>query len=80
MYTLISYVELAPEGVSILKDKVSRIFPTDESEIQEPGKHVSKLPIKYLHIECLGMHHIKTQGVSRGGPLYCQDVTPHSMC
>lgn len=39
MYTLIAYVELAPDGVSILKDQVSRIFPTDDSEAQEPGKH-----------------------------------------
>ncbi|XP_034241741.1 glycogen debranching enzyme isoform X2 [Thrips palmi] len=39
MYTLISYIDLAPDGVSILKDKVSRIFPKDDSEPQEPGKH-----------------------------------------
>ncbi|XP_026277583.1 glycogen debranching enzyme isoform X2 [Frankliniella occidentalis] len=39
MYTLKTYVEMAPDGVSILKDTVSRIFPTDDSEAQEPGKH-----------------------------------------
>lgn len=35
------YCKLAPEGHSILKDKVSRLYPDDESEPQKPGTHVS---------------------------------------
>lgn len=32
---------IAPEGHHILKDKVSRLFPADDSTAQEPGRHVS---------------------------------------
>lgn len=37
------YVTIAPEGHHILKDKVSRLFPTDDSTPQEPGRHVSSV-------------------------------------
>ncbi|KAF5274002.1 hypothetical protein FQA39_LY01117 [Lamprigera yunnana] len=33
------YVEEVPGGINILSDKVSRIYPTDDSSPQEAGKH-----------------------------------------
>lgn len=35
------YCKLAPNGNTILKDKVSRLYPTDESEMLKPGEVVS---------------------------------------
>ncbi|XP_069703236.1 glycogen debranching enzyme isoform X2 [Periplaneta americana] len=38
LYCIQSYVQEAPDGESILADKVSRIFPTDDSPPQPPGE------------------------------------------
>lgn len=37
LYCIKCYVEDAPNGISILSDKISRIFPSDDSDPQEPG-------------------------------------------
>lgn len=37
LYSIRDYVNEAPKGKDILKEKVSRLFPTDESEAQAPG-------------------------------------------
>ncbi|XP_076266629.1 glycogen debranching enzyme isoform X2 [Rhynchophorus ferrugineus] len=37
LYCIKSYCEEVPNGIQILSDKVSRIFPTDESTAQPPG-------------------------------------------
>ncbi|KAL9916549.1 glycogen debranching enzyme isoform 1-T3 [Glossina fuscipes fuscipes] len=38
LFSIKQYVEQAPQGAKILKDKVSRIFPYDDSEAHGPGK------------------------------------------
>ncbi|XP_050499688.1 glycogen debranching enzyme isoform X2 [Diabrotica virgifera virgifera] len=37
LYCIKEYVNEAPEGIKILSDKVSRIFPTDDATNQPPG-------------------------------------------
>ncbi|XP_057653349.1 glycogen debranching enzyme isoform X2 [Diorhabda carinulata] len=37
LYCIKEYVNEAPNGIEILSDKVSRIFPTDEAQNQPPG-------------------------------------------
>ncbi|KAK4875160.1 hypothetical protein RN001_011582 [Aquatica leii] len=39
LHCIKSYVEEAPNGIEILKDSVSRIYPTDDSPALEPGVH-----------------------------------------
>lgn len=43
LYCIQQYITEVPNGVAILKEKVSRLFPTDDSEPQTPGKYVSKI-------------------------------------
>lgn len=33
LYTIKSYVSMAPNGVNILTEKVNRLYPTDDSDI-----------------------------------------------
>ncbi|XP_044753239.1 glycogen debranching enzyme [Coccinella septempunctata] len=37
LYCIKCYTEEVPDGIKILEDKVSRIFPTDDSPPQQPG-------------------------------------------
>ncbi|KAF5292269.1 hypothetical protein FQR65_LT11232 [Abscondita terminalis] len=39
LYCIKCYAEEAPNGIDILKDRVSRIYPTDDSPALEPGVH-----------------------------------------
>lgn len=39
--TVNRYVEVVPNGHTILQDKVSRLFPKDDSDAQQPGAVVS---------------------------------------
>ena len=39
------YCKLVPEGEHILQDKVSRLYPTPESDPQPPGAYVSLINI-----------------------------------
>lgn len=48
LYCIQSYVEEVPNGCVILKDKVSRIFPTDDSQAVDPGVKVSKHLLLYM--------------------------------
>lgn len=41
LYSIRQYVLEAPNGKQLLNDTVSRLFPTDDSEPQLPGKFVS---------------------------------------
>lgn len=43
LHCIKSYVEDAPDGLSLLEDTVSRIFPTDDSPNQPPGAVEQKL-------------------------------------
>ncbi len=36
---ILSYIDEAPEGAAILKDRVSRLFPHDEDPPLPPGQH-----------------------------------------
>ncbi|XP_058825624.1 glycogen debranching enzyme isoform X2 [Topomyia yanbarensis] len=38
LYTIQQYAEETPNGRAILKDKVSRLYPTDDSEAKQPGE------------------------------------------
>lgn len=41
LYAIKQYVEEAPNGSEILHEKVSRLFPTDDSEARKPGEYVN---------------------------------------
>lgn len=41
LYCVRQYVEEAPNGKNILKDQVSRLYPTDDSDAKMPGECVS---------------------------------------
>lgn len=47
LYCIQSYVKEAPDGVSILRDPVSRIFPSDDSPPVPVGEVVSLLKDYY---------------------------------
>lgn len=54
MHCIKEYVEEAPNGVAILADKVSRIFPTDESQPQSAG--AVDQPLHDVIQEALNVH------------------------
>jgi len=39
LYSIQKYVQMVPEGFRILKDKVSRMYPTDDAFPHESGRH-----------------------------------------
>ena len=39
---------MAPDGAKILKDRVSRMYPTDDVDPQPAGKKVCALVIPYM--------------------------------
>jgi len=54
------YVNIVPDGISLLQDIVSRLYPTDESEAQKPDSCVSRTLIYWHNISIddvnLGAH------------------------
>lgn len=54
LYCIKCYVEEAPNGVNFLSDKVSRIFPSDDSPALEPG--VEDQPLYEVMQESLRTH------------------------
>lgn len=46
MHSIKQYVTEVPNGYNILNEKVSRIFPTDDSEPRKPGEVVSLFKMK----------------------------------
>lgn len=46
LYSIRDYVNEAPNGKAILNEKVSRLFPTDDSEPQAPGVCVSYISLR----------------------------------
>nr|XP_012233838.1 PREDICTED: glycogen debranching enzyme isoform X2 [Linepithema humile] len=54
LYTIKCYVEEAPNGLNILSDKVSRLFPTDDSPALPAGEHDQ--PLHEVIQEALTVH------------------------
>ena len=54
MYCIVCYVTEVPEGHKILKDKVSRLYPSDDCEMQGPG--VCDQPLEDVVQEALQRH------------------------
>lgn len=53
LYTIQCYCQEVPEGLKILSDKVSRLFPTDDSSALPAGQVVCLKMIKKLFISIL---------------------------
>lgn len=51
------YCSIVPDGLNILSDPVSRIFPSDCSEPQPPGKTVSKVTFAVISASCFTAKH-----------------------
>lgn len=54
LYCIKCYVQEVPNGEAILNDKVSRIFPTDDSPAQQPG--VTEQSLQDVMQEALTRH------------------------
>ena len=54
LYSIKCYVESSEDGIGILKDSVSRLFPTDDSPAQDVG--VCEQPLHDVMQESLNVH------------------------
>lgn len=54
LHCIKEYVQDAPNGIAILSDSVSRIFPTDDSSAQSPG--IVEQPLHDVMQEALSIH------------------------
>ncbi|XP_077266299.1 glycogen debranching enzyme-like isoform X3 [Temnothorax americanus] len=54
LYTIKCYIEEVPDGLNILSDKVSRLFPTDDSPALPAGQHDQ--PLHEVIQEALTVH------------------------
>ncbi|XP_011865621.1 PREDICTED: glycogen debranching enzyme isoform X2 [Vollenhovia emeryi] len=54
LYTIKCYTEEVPDGLNILSDKVSRLFPTDDSPVLPAGQHDQ--PLHEVIQEALAVH------------------------
>ncbi|XP_025075084.1 glycogen debranching enzyme isoform X3 [Pogonomyrmex barbatus] len=54
LYTIKCYVEEVPDGLNILSDKVSRLYPTDDSPALPAGQHDQ--PLHEVMQEALSVH------------------------
>jgi glycogen debranching enzyme len=70
LYSISSYTYLVPNGYEILEDKVSRLYPRDDSPMQTPGTHDQ--PLSDVIHEVL-LRHCQTLTFRERGAGICLD-------